>query len=443
MIFNKPSFSRRRRGGLLLALTLLATSGFPAVRAQQFSEIVVFGDSLSDTGNIANRTEDIVDLRYPGSDFNYTNGRFTNGKDTSPKAKITYGVWHEQLAKQYLGIDSASASTDGGKDYAFGGAKTIGGVTTKNLASDPIFDQKITVDVDNMGKQVDDYLKDNTPRADGLFIVWGGGNDLFDDPDSATVTQTANNVSGLITKLATAGARFFIVPNVPPLGLVPEYKDNADKAAQLNQASADYQVLLNTTLDQTEAALTSQGITVTIYRLDIFAAFMRFVQQPESWGFVNITDSAQDTDANPNKYLFWDGIHPTTVGHAYIAAAAYTLISGKPVVLVTNVASQLPEVAGAQGEFFITRFGEDLSTKLKVPFELSGTATPDSDYRRIGGKRKLRINKRYQLALIDIYRDTDSEDDETITMTLTGTENFTPAGKLGTSTITIMHNTNE
>lgn len=414
-----------------------------SLRAQRFSEIVVFGDSLSDVGNIASRTEDEIGVRYPSSFVNYTDGRFTNGKDTSPKAKKVFGVWHEQLAKTYLGIAPATASEDGGRDYAFGGAKTIDGSTDRALFSDPLFDQKLSIQIDDMGKQVADYLAKSLPPADGLFIVWGGGNDLFDNPDSATVTQTANNVSGLVTKLAQAGARFFIVPNVPPLGLVPNYKDNPDKAAQLNQASSDYRTLLGTVLDRTEAALASQGITITIYRLDIFSAFMHFVENPAGWGFTNITDSSQGIAGSASKYLFWDGIHPTTVGHAYIAAAAYALISGQSVIFANSVVNQVPEAAGAKAEFFITRMGEDLSTKIKPFFTLSGSATTGQDYVALGkNKSKLPANKRYTTIDLDINDDTLGEQDETITLTLNPSPNFVIGGQMGAATVTIMHNDN-
>ncbi len=438
-----PSPRRLRRHLLQFAtLAVFALAGHQASRAQQFSKIVVFGDSLSDVGNIADRvaSADLIGVRYPGPDANYTDGRFTNGGDTSPKARTFFGVWHEQLAKIYLGMDAATPSEEGGDDYAFGGAKTIDGSMKRALFTDPLFDQTISsVQIDDMGKQVSDYLAKGPADGNALFAVWGGGNDLFDNPDSVTVTQTANNVGSLVTRLAQAGARIFIVPNVPPLGLVPNYKNDPNKAGQLNQASSDYRTLLNTVLDQTEADLTSQGITVTIYRLDIYAAFMHFVEQPMSWGFTNITDSSQGIAGSPNRYLFWDGIHPTTVGHAYIAAAAYTLISGKPVVVASNVMNLIrPRNPNQQAEFFITRVGEDLSTKLRVPFTLSGTATAGQEYEGgATGIRRLKVNKRYQVVDIPFVPGATPSQTETIILTLKATDSTVTTGPLSTSTVMI------
>ena len=81
----------RCSASLLLLLTGLCGSGLSAFAQQAeptFSQIIVFGDSLSDTGNIRNRTSErsggIVD--YPSHTFNYSNGRFTNDDDTDPSS---------------------------------------------------------------------------------------------------------------------------------------------------------------------------------------------------------------------------------------------------------------------------------------------------------------------------------------------------------------------
>ena len=98
---------------------------------------------------------------------------------------------------------------------------------------DPFVGGELTVTVDNLGKQVDDYLAANTVDPAALYIVWGGGNDLFDDDSAANVTATAERMAGLVEQLARAGAVYILTPNVPPLGLVPNYKDDATKAIAL------------------------------------------------------------------------------------------------------------------------------------------------------------------------------------------------------------------
>jgi hypothetical protein len=51
-----------------------------------FTQLIVFGDSLSDDGNIAHRVRDTVGFSYPSSIFNYSDYRFTDDTSTSPAA---------------------------------------------------------------------------------------------------------------------------------------------------------------------------------------------------------------------------------------------------------------------------------------------------------------------------------------------------------------------
>ena len=340
--------SRFRQFCLATALLLLL-AGSPRLFAQSapaFSQIIVFGDSLSDDGNIRHRLEDqFPPISYPGGDYNYSDGRFTNSSDTDPSSGTYTGTWHEQLARDFLSLSAATNSLDGGTDYAFGGATTEDGTREVTVISnpDPFIGGELTVTIDNLGKQVDDYLTDETVDPDALYIVWGGGNDLFDDASADTVTATAQRVAVLVDRLARAGAVYILTPNVPPLGLVPNYKDDPEMAAELNAASADYRAQLNTELDAEVSALTADGITITLYRLDIYGLFYRLAANPEDYGFVNISDSSQGQDVDPDEYLFWDEIHPTTAGHHQIASAAYDLINGtaEPAAQSLNLAARL------------------------------------------------------------------------------------------------------
>ena len=114
---------------LLSAVFLLLTCWFSAFAEQPapaFSQVIVFGDSLSDTGNVRERTNSasggLVD--YPSHTFNFSNGRFTNDNGCDPSGTIHLGVWHEQLAEIFLGIPAPTHSLGGGFNYAFGGGTT-------------------------------------------------------------------------------------------------------------------------------------------------------------------------------------------------------------------------------------------------------------------------------------------------------------------------------
>jgi outer membrane lipase/esterase len=51
------------------------------------------------------------------------------------------------------------------------------------------------------------------------------------------------------------------------------------------------------------------------------------IGDPLRFGLVNVTDAcAADLACDPSRYLFWDGIHPTSAGHALIAQAMIALV---------------------------------------------------------------------------------------------------------------------
>src|SRR5690349_25159216 len=103
-----------RLSGFLLisSLSVLSVLGVPASSwgAPLYSEMVVFGDSLSDTGNVhaASTAQGLI----PDPPPPYFNGRLSNGP-----------IWVDRLAER-LGIASPSPSLTGGTNYAYAGAKT-------------------------------------------------------------------------------------------------------------------------------------------------------------------------------------------------------------------------------------------------------------------------------------------------------------------------------
>jgi phospholipase/lecithinase/hemolysin len=309
-----------------VATVLATTSSFG--QAPTFSRVVVFGDSLSDTGNVRERTSSKSSgaIDYPSHTFNYDNGRFTNDNETDPSSQTYLGVWHEQLARTFLGLPAASNSLGGGLNYAFGGATTTDG-THEEVQETPVADISITID--DMGKQMDDYFAAHSVDPSALYIVWGGNNDLRNDDTSANVTATVERVEGLVTRLATAGAQYIMVPNVSPLGDVPRYF-GTPKGATANRAVAEYRTELANGLNALQASLAMQGFTPTIYRPDMWADSVRIFSNGPHFGFLNLTEPSQDSDGNPDQYIFWDDVHPTTAAHYRLALTAFNSIVNPP-----------------------------------------------------------------------------------------------------------------
>src|SRR6266568_7542821 len=71
---------------LLLTFRTVGANAQDSIHAPEYTSIVVFGDSLSDTGNLAHLTEAKYGVRIPGPSADYTDGRATDGYDTLPAA---------------------------------------------------------------------------------------------------------------------------------------------------------------------------------------------------------------------------------------------------------------------------------------------------------------------------------------------------------------------
>lgn len=320
-------FARR----LFLSLIVLCSSGLTAFAQTPpaFSQIIVFGDSLSDTGNVRDRVDDksggLID--YPSGTFNYSDGRFTNSSDTDPASATYVGVWHEQLARTFLSLPAATHSLGGGLNYGFGGATTEDGTHEEVAVSTDIFGD-VTITIDDMGKQMDDYLAAHMIDPAALYIVWGGANDLRDDESPANVTATAARATAVVSQLAKAGAQSIMVPNLPPLGTIPRYANEPARILTLNAASADYRAELNADLAALQTALASQGITPTIYPVDVWTHNIRIYIDPGEFGFIDVANPSQDrSSVNPDQFVFWDDKHPTTAGHFQIAKAAFETLT--------------------------------------------------------------------------------------------------------------------
>src|SRR6478752_4663794 len=118
---------------LISALALFLIGSGHAAIAQQappsFSQVIVFGASYCDTGNIRARViaKSGGTADFPSHSYNYATGRYTNDDATIPASATYAGLFHEQLAATFLKIPTATYSLGGGTDYAFGGATTKDG----------------------------------------------------------------------------------------------------------------------------------------------------------------------------------------------------------------------------------------------------------------------------------------------------------------------------
>lgn len=255
---------------LSVALSLLSPSG---VGASPYSNIYVFGDSLSDSGRL------FAMIGWPGSP--YYQGRFSNGP-----------IWVESVAAT-LGL-----AFDPKTNYAFGGARSDGSNSSKLLPG--------------LASEVEMYLATaKTADADGLYVVWAGGNDFF--AGGADIGKVAGNIVNAVDRLKNAGARHILVGGLPDLGLTPHARSSGAVAA-LSATSASYNDALRNALG---------ALAYPVAFVDVATLQQNITANPSAYGIQNVSDAClQGVKAcgYPDSYLYWDDRHPTAAVHKLLAS---------------------------------------------------------------------------------------------------------------------------
>ena len=267
--------------GFRLLIRVLVVSGLmtgtPSHAGPAFDHVVVFGDSLSDTGNA---------------------GRFSNGP-----------VWVERLAAR-LRLTLTPSQT-GGSNFAVGGARL-------DPRSGP----------QNLRAQADRFLTRPKPSGRTLYVIYGGGNDLLaavGHTDAPTMVEAAvASLRSIVADLVERGARDLLVPNLPDIGMTPAMRARGDTAvAEAGWLTERFNAAV-------ERALAEGGghfaPDVRIYRLDVWGMAERARQDPASFGFRDVTTPCSGLP-RCEGYLFWDDVHPTTQAHARLAEAAFHAVS--------------------------------------------------------------------------------------------------------------------
>ena len=294
---------------LALAASLLLAG--PLSHAASFSALYVMGDSLSDMGNAArvagvNAGQIVGDDSYV-PDLPYASGTLSNGP-----------VWADYLSKS-LGLGPSVAWLGGGTNYAFGGANTSGGT------SPSLIQQAAWLVADAKGKPL---------PANALYVVAGGGNNGLDALDAiagganvedtvfTTASSYANDIGTIVDGLQAAGARHILVWNTPNLGLTPAVRASAPGAPLLASfLSQQMNEALSDRLAGEEGVLT----------FDVYGLLTGVVASGTST-FSNVTRACGSPVAgcNPSTALFWDGIHPTTYGHQFLAGSVAAAVAAIP-----------------------------------------------------------------------------------------------------------------
>jgi phospholipase/lecithinase/hemolysin len=183
----------------------------------------------------------------------------------------------------------------------------------------------------NLTRQVDTFLLRSggvaSPQA--LYVIEMGSNDIRDSfqiyaggGNGGPVLQAAlGSIAANIQRLYAAGAREFLVWAPPNVALTPAIRSLGPAAGGLATAVT---LAFKGGLDQVVAQLSALPGT-SFARLDAFAILDAIVDDPAAFDLTNVTTACVTPNVAPftckpaDEFLFWDGIHPTKVGHAILA----------------------------------------------------------------------------------------------------------------------------
>jgi len=265
---------------IMVVLTKFMDKTYP------ITELYVFGDSLSDVGMVFRATGGI----HPPKET-YFQGRYSNGR-----------VWIEYLA-ECLHLSSKQTN-----NFAYGGA-TTGSVDNSYVPS--------------LLNQVQSFTQTHQQtNSNALYVLWAGANDYLQGVSSATVP--VKNVAIAINSLIDVGAKKILVANLPDLGQLPATRTitNSANLSELTQAH-------NQGLRRSLKVLGQQHSDLEIVVLDANTLYRDAIANPAAFNFTNVISSClsgSGTCSNPDQFLFWDGIHPTTAAHRIIGETAFSTI---------------------------------------------------------------------------------------------------------------------
>jgi phospholipase/lecithinase/hemolysin len=280
----------------IAAALVVAAMPFGTANAA-YSQIVAFGDSLSDNGNVFAATKGALGFGIPTAP--YWNGRFSNG----PVAM--------EVMAQTLGLTLV--------DHAYGGALT----GTTNRAGVP--------GLPGIQNEVDQFVSSlatagKTADASALYFLWGGGNDFFSATDKlAAVAPAIANLTGQVGQLYGVGARDFFVPLLPDLANTAAAIEAGPEAqAQAHALSVLFNTNLSTALQNLQGSLAGATIRVFDPNPSLTAARDVILAAGGTAGPCwtgTYLGSGGSLCANPELHVLWDGVHPSAALHLAMGQA--------------------------------------------------------------------------------------------------------------------------
>jgi len=298
---------------LLLLLVLYIPTALLA--EQQYDRIYVFGDSLSDTGNLAS-----IAGAFPQPPY------FEN--------RVTNGLVAVEIMANRLGLPLQTSlhllGPASGTNYAVAAAKV-----TRNESID--LNTQVALFLANHG---------GVAPANALYVMFIGGNDIRQARSTADWTaavqlldEAAKTIATEMQVLAASGAKNWLVVNSSDIGRIPETRLIAEATGLtgLPARATALTMLFNDTLKR-QVQLLEEETDIEVERFDLYKLVGRIIEKSDKLGFTNSTDACFSSELgefmpgcnfgyNFSQYVFFDEIHPTARVHAMVGEAMYRKVS--------------------------------------------------------------------------------------------------------------------
>jgi len=295
------------------------------VQAEDYNKLFVFGDSLSDTGNVAFLTAPSGFSIPPAS--RYYQGRFSNGPIAAEMLMQSLEIEGELQPILALNPEKLSLKNSHHQaiNLAFAGSET--GFRNSVLGQ---------FDVPGLLGQVAMFgvIKMNAkPMEDSLAFIWSGGNDYFNQyftGNAVSADRVVGNIKKAIKFLYRSGIRHFMVPNLPDVGDVPiahilaQLNGDNNIPANLSALTLEHNYKLELVLNKL-----SRLRGIKIHRVDAYSIAKKEIA-PNDIFPGPASDCLYRPDISPaictavpfelgDGLIFWDETHTSTQVHQLFA----------------------------------------------------------------------------------------------------------------------------
>ncbi len=245
-----------------------------AMATPSYSQIVAFGDSYSDSGNIGRSTEAENWLEYLAADLSLPGGLLP--------------------------------SSEGGTNYSMASARTLGSGSL------------------DLEAQMSRFMRLNSvadPNA--LYVIWTGFNDIADSSDVTDIQLFADEIAGgvvaAVESIRGLGGQHFLIPNawdrtttpVSRLFHTPEVRDK--------------QFALHLLFNESLGAMLD-SFPESAHYLDVFGLSGEISDDPARFGFTKGQTMCPVDTSICDGYIWRDFIHPTSSSHRILADRALEAI---------------------------------------------------------------------------------------------------------------------